>query len=251
MREQLITIARQAGSRILEIYHRDFKVEYKDDQSPLTDADRASHEWIVERLRILDPEIPILSEEGRNIPYDARKGWQRFWLVDPLDGTKEFISRNGEFTVNIALIEHGYPVLGVICVPVTDTIYYGEQGNGAVKIEGSGEERRISVQKPSDSEITIVESRSHPSAELETFMEQLNHQYSTIHRISKGSSLKFCSVADGTAHLYARMGPTMEWDTGAGQAIVEAAGGTVVWLDGTRVNYNKENLRNHFFIVQA
>jgi len=251
MREKLIAIAREAGSRILDVYHRDFQVQYKGDHSPLTDADRASHEWIAQELHALDPGIPILSEEGRDIPYAVRKNWVRFWLVDPLDGTKEFVNRNGEFTVNISLIEHGYPVLGVIHIPVTGTTYYGEPGVGAVRIERQGEQRWLSVQQPSDDAITIVDSRSHPSAELESFMERLRHQYSVIHRISKGSALKFCLVAEGAAHLYPRMGPTMEWDTGAGQAIVEAAGGKVVWLDGTRVNYNKENLRNSHFVAKA
>lgn len=251
MREQLIQIAKLAGQRILEVYERDFQVEYKEDDSPLTEADRLSHQAIVEGLMAMDPAIPILSEEGRDIPWQERRSWERFWLVDPLDGTKEFVKRNGEFTVNIALIEEGYPVLGVIYVPVTDTVYYGEQGFGAIRITGESGESTITVTSTSDSNITIVESRSHPSPELETFMNQISSEYQTVQRIRKGSSLKFCAVAEGLAHIYARMGPTMEWDTAAGQAIVEAAGGTVKWLNGSRMHYNKEILRNEFFIVKG
>lgn len=249
MRDRLIQIARLAGERILEVYGRDFQVEFKDDKSPLTEADRASHQTIVDGLQELDSSIPILSEEGQDIPYRERAEWKRFWLVDPLDGTKEFIKRNGEFTVNIALVEDGYPVLGVIYAPVMGVVYYGEQGYGAIKIESDAEARKIATVHPSDSSITMVESRSHPSPELESFMNRLSRTYESVHRISKGSSLKFCAVAEGAAHLYARMGPTMEWDTAAGQAIVEAAGGTVTLLNGRRMHYNKLNLLNDYFIV--
>lgn len=249
MRDSLMAIAKEAGAAILSVYEKDFEVEYKDDRSPLTEADRLSHERIVEGLAALDASIPVLSEEGKDIPYEERVNWQRFWLVDPLDGTKEFVKRNGEFTVNIALIEQGYPVLGVIYVPVTDVLYYGEAGKEAVKIASGSMPQTLAVRKPESGAITIVESRSHPSPELESFMSELQQKYSSIDRISKGSSLKFCAVAEGSAHLYPRMGPTMEWDTAAGQAIVEAAGGSVKWLNGERVHYNKEILRNDFFIV--
>lgn len=249
MRDSLMAIAKEAGAAILSVYEKDFEVEYKDDRSPLTEADRLSHERIVEGLAALDASIPVLSEEGKDIPYAERVNWQRFWLVDPLDGTKEFVKRNGEFTVNIALIEQGYPVLGVIYVPVTDVLYYGEAGKEAVKIASGSMAQTLAVRKPESGAITIVESRSHPSPELESFMSELQQKYSSIDRISKGSSLKFCAVAEGSAHLYPRMGPTMEWDTAAGQAIVEAAGGSVKWLNGERVHYNKEILRNDFFIV--
>lgn len=249
MRDSLMAIAKEAGAAILSVYEKDFEVEYKDDRSPLTEADRLSHERIVEGLAALDASIPVLSEEGKDIPYEERVNWQRFWLVDPLDGTKEFVKRNGEFTVNIALIEQGYPVLGVIYVPVTGVLYYGEAGKEAVKIASGSMAQTLAVRKPESGAITIVESRSHPSPELESFMSELQQKYSSIDRISKGSSLKFCAVAEGSAHLYPRMGPTMEWDTAAGQAIVEAAGGSVKWLNGERVHYNKEILRNDFFIV--
>lgn len=249
MRDSLMAIAKEAGAAILSVYEKDFEVEFKDDRSPLTEADRLSHERIVEGLAALDASIPVLSEEGKDIPYEERVNWQRFWLVDPLDGTKEFVKRNGEFTVNIALIEQGYPVLGVIYVPVTDVLYYGEAGKEAVKIASGSMAQTLAVRKPESGAITIVESRSHPSPELESFMSELQQKYSSIDRISKGSSLKFCAVAEGSAHLYPRMGPTMEWDTAAGQAIVEAAGGSVKWLNGERVHYNKEILRNDFFIV--
>ncbi|WP_337098199.1 3'(2'),5'-bisphosphate nucleotidase CysQ [Paenibacillus sp. YIM B09110] len=251
MREQLIIIARKAGAKILEVYEQDFLVNYKDDRSPLTEADRLSHLCIIEGLSAIDPNIPILSEEGMHLTYDERVKWGKFWLVDPLDGTKEFIKRNGEFTVNIALIENNYPIIGVIYVPVTDTLYYGEHGKGAIKIKTDSEAQNITVCRPDNDGVTIVESRSHPSPELESFMQDINQKYSNINRVSKGSSLKFCAIAEGNAHLYPRMGPTMEWDTAAGQAIVEAAGGYVRWLNGDRVHYNKAILRNEFFIVES
>ena len=206
MRDSLMAIAKEAGAAILSVYEKDFEVEYKDDRSPLTEADRLSHERIVEGLASLDAPIPVLSEEGKDIPYEERVNWQRFWLVDPLDGTKEFVKRNGEFTVNIALIEQGYPVLGVIYVPVTDVLYYGEAGKEAVKIASGSMPQTLAVRKPESGAITIVESRSHPSPELESFMSELQQKYSSIDRISKGSSLKFCAVAEGSAHLYPAWG---------------------------------------------
>ena len=240
-------LARKAGAAILDIYDGDHSVEYKDDKSPLTAADKAAHAVIVAGLKELTPEIPILSEEGRDIPYEQRKEWPRFWLVDPLDGTKEFIKRNGEFTVNIALIEGQQPVAGVVYVPVQDTLYWGGKGQGAFKQEAQGQPEAIAVRQPDlEKGLTVVMSRSHPSPELAEYLETIP----VADALSVGSSLKLCAVAEGRADLYPRLGPTMEWDTAAGQAVVEGAGGTVrrYPADGP-LQYNKSNLLNPFFIV--
>ena len=242
-------IAKQAGSAIMAIYGTDdFAVEYKNDNSPLTAADKASHEVIMAGLEKHFPEIPILSEEGADIPYDVRKNWQRFWLVDPLDGTKEFIKRNGEFTVNIALIEGGNPVLGVVFVPEQDKLYWGVDGKGAWVQQGSNEPKSIRVRK-SDSEngLTVVMSRSHPSPELEAYLKDIK----VAESLPVGSSLKLCVVAEGKADLYPRLGPTMEWDTAAGHAVVVAAGGEVKTPEGKGLEYNKNVLLNPCFVVRA
>ncbi len=247
--KQLIAVVQDAGDKIMEVYETDFTVETKEDESPLTAADKASHTVIQSRLAQLYPDIPILSEEGKHLSYDERKHWERFWLVDPLDGTKEFVKRNGDFTVNIALIEQGVPVLGVVSVPVEGIVYVGVSGEGAYKIDREGTKEPIHVQFALDDALTLVESRSHPSPELESLLVKLQTRFSDIRRIQRGSSLKICAVAEGSAHIYPRMGPTMEWDTAAGQAVVEAAGGLMLKLDGTRLTYNKENLKNDYFIV--
>lgn len=247
--DRLMAIAREAGRQIMAVYETDFSVEYKEDLSPLTAADRASHRVISAGLTGLFPDIPILSEEGREQDCETRKNWKRFWLVDPLDGTKEFVKRNGEFTVNIALIEGRYPVFGLIYAPCMDLMYYGGWQE-ARRVEGSGPPRPIQVSRPTDA-ITVVESRSHPSAEFERFMAGISSRYSRIERLQRGSSLKFCAVAEGGAHLYPRFGPTMEWDTAAGQAIVEAAGGAVLGPDGERLACNKTTLRNDSFLVTS
>ena len=246
--EKVIVIAREAGKKILEVYGQNFEsdIDFKADNSPLTLADKASHQIINRELLKSYPHIPVLSEEGRNIEYQERKNWKKFWLVDPLDGTKEFIKRNGEFTVNIAFMEHGYPVFGVIYTPVTDTVYYGEKASkSAYKIEGSLPGKRIEVNKREADRIA-VRSRSHASEEEETLLKG----YGVTDSISVGSSLKFCMVAEGKADIYYRHGPTMEWDTAAGQAVVEAAGGEVLRIDDKkRFVYNKENLLNPGFLV--
>ena len=247
--EKVIDLAREAGDAILSVYNGpDFDVEAKADDSPLTAADRASHRVIETGLGRLTPEIPLLSEEGRDIPYDERRHWDRFWLVDPLDGTKEFIKRNGEFTVNIALIEGGRPVWGVIVAPALETIYVGVVGHGAWMQRGGGSRQPLQVRAPASGQgHAVVKSRSHPSGELAEFLETIQVEDS----VPVGSSLKFCAVAEGRATLYPRFGPTMEWDTAAGQAIVEAAGGQVVLSSDTRqpLRYNKESLLNPFFIA--
>jgi len=238
-------IAVQAGDSILNIYAKTFDVEFKEDQSPLTEADRVSHRIISEELLRLYPDIPVLSEEGKDIPFVERKTWDRFWLVDPLDGTKEFIKRNGEFTVNIALIENNRPAAGVIYVPVQHLLYYASRKEGAWKKNGGDESVRIHVRNPDGDGLVVVQSRSHPSEELQRYLEKLNIR----ERIARGSSLKFCAVAEGSADLYPRLGPTWEWDTAAGHAIVEAAGGHVVDLKKVPIGYNKKIIKHEHFIA--
>lgn len=241
-----IEAAEAAGKAILEVYKSDdFSIENKADDSPLTRADRAAHIVIVDFLNITG--LPVLSEEGKTIGFETRKNWDIFWMVDPLDGTKEFIKRNGEFTVNIALIEHGYPVMGVVYVPVTDTLYYGSQHSGAFKKQGSSEPSAISV-SGIEQKITIVASRSHMSVETEDFIAG----YHGAELISMGSSLKLLLVAEGRAQLYPRFAPTMEWDTAAAHAVVLAAGGEVLQMpEELPLTYNKENLLNPWFLVKA
>jgi 3'(2'), 5'-bisphosphate nucleotidase len=244
MINELTRIARTAGEKILDIYNHasDFEIEKKGDDSPLTLADRVSHAYIVEELKKLDPSIPVLSEEGRNIPYEERKKWNRFWCVDPLDGTKEFIKRNGEFTVNIALIEDHQPVLGVIYVPVLNWMYVGQIDGQAFKIDEHGEKFELSVRNTDFSDLTAVQSRSHSTDAERELYEKIGVKNS----ISRGSSLKFCMVAEGKADIYYRSGPTMEWDTAAGHAILLAAGGMIFH---NALTYNKPDLRNGGFIA--
>ena len=249
----LLDAARRAGARILEIYGRDFGVDYKEDQSPLTDADRAGNEVIMEFLREAHRDTPVISEENKQLGYAERRGWSRFWLVDPLDGTKEFIKKNGEFTVNIALVEDGVPVLGVVFRPVTDTMYVGIVGEGAYRIEGQGEPVRIEAgaHYSTLSEVKVVASRSHLTPEVEAFVEGLRKDGKSVEFLSAGSSLKICLVAEGAADVYPRFGPTMEWDTGAAHAVATAAGRRVLNAESRQdLSYNKENLLNPHFIVE-
>ena len=224
IQNQILEVARKAGAEILEIYNDtelSKVVDHKADDSPLTLADKASNEIIIEGLKSLDTNYPILSEEEVHASYEERKNWDTFWLVDPLDGTKEFINRNGEFTVNIALIEKGKPVMGVIYVPVTDVMYWGFEQGAFIK-RGKTETEVLRVNSSFENRIA-VRSKSHASEEEEVVLEK----YKVTNSISVGSSLKFCMVAEGKADVYYRHGPTMEWDIGAGQAILEAAGGKV------------------------
>ena len=239
-------IAEAAGREILAIYETSFNVEQKDDRSPLTAADLASHKTIVARLAELTPDIPILSEESASVDFKERSGWDRFWLVDPLDGTKEFIKRNGEFTVNIALIDNHRAVLGVVLVPVSGVCYWGISGQGAWRSNPGEQPQPIRVSQLSDGPVRVVGSRSHGGEQLQAFVEKLGeHQLVAI-----GSSLKLCLVAEGSADIYPRLGPTSEWDTAAAQAVVEAAGGQVITIDGDRLDYNsKESLLNPYFLV--
>ncbi|MDJ0805669.1 MAG: 3'(2'),5'-bisphosphate nucleotidase CysQ [Gammaproteobacteria bacterium] len=245
-KEALIELARNAGAAILEIYNTEFNVTDKADKTPLTEADLAAHNIIVSTLEKLTPEIPVLSEESCQIPYETRQAWQRYWLIDPLDGTKEFIKRNGEFTVNIALIEDQQPTLGVIYAPVIDKLYYGVVGDGAWMSEAGADLQPISVVKQRRNPARVAGSRSHAGESLQKFLANLG-EYELV---SMGSSLKSCLVAEGKADLYPRLGLTSEWDTGAAQAIVEAAGGKLTELDMQPLRYNtKESLLNPYFFV--
>jgi len=258
--KKLAYISLEAGEEILKVYDSDFAVESKDDRSPLTLADKKAHEAIARSLN--DGPYPILSEEGKEIPFEERKNWERFWMVDPLDGTKEFIKRNGEFTVNIALIENGESVLGVIYVPVKGMFYMGARGVGAYKImdlpglseaefeSALGEKNKLP--REINRAFTIVGSRSHMSPETLEFMEAHKEEHPDLEVMSVGSSLKLCMVAEGLADAYPRFAPTMEWDTAAGQAIVEAAGGEVIdWESKSKMRYNREVLRNNWFLAKA
>ena len=244
-RDDICNIAREAGKRILDVYERGFDVEQKGDGSPLTEADRAANEVIGTALARLTPDIPVLSEEAATVAYETRAGWKRFWLVDPLDGTKEFVSRNGEFTVNIALIEDGRPVLGAVYVPVVGMMYYACRGQGAFKHKGGEPPRAVRARpRPVDKPI-VVASRSHAGEHLAAFLARLG-PHDTV---NMGSSLKFCLVAEGAADVYPRLGPTMEWDTAAAQCIVEEAGGAVLDRHGRPLAYNKTDLHNPWFVA--
>ena len=245
-------IAQRAGRSVLDVYEQDdLGVTQKEDDSPLTKADLASHRLIVAELEKLTPDIPILSEESKEMPVDERRSWSRFWLVDPLDGTKEFVKRNGEFTVNIALIEEGRALLGVVHAPVLEQTYWAADTLGAFK-RTDGEDETISVASFASGTLKVVASRSHAGAETAAFLERLEKNVDGLEVVSKGSSLKLCLVAEGAAHLYPRFGPTMEWDTAAAQCVVEQAGGYVSETDlTTPLRYNKTSLLNPYFIVSA
>jgi 3'(2'), 5'-bisphosphate nucleotidase len=238
-------IAKRAGAAILEVYAGHFDVTDKDDQSPLTLADLRSHELIANGLRQLDSRIPVLSEEASTISYEVRRTWNRYWLVDPLDGTREFVSRNGEFTVNIALIENHQATAGVVFVPVRDTLYFGTRHDGAWRVENNGAAERITVSR-AQSPLRVVGSRSHRDTEFAKLLPKLE----PCELVSVGSSIKFCLVAEGSADFYPRFGPTSEWDTAAAQAVLEAAGGAVMTLDGSPLRYNtKDSLLNPGFVA--
>lgn len=245
-------ISKAAGAAILEVYNREGNIEVsnKDDNSPLTEADLAAHHIIDSSLKLLTPEIPILSEESANIDWQERQKWSKYWLVDPLDGTKEFIKRNGEFTVNIALIDNHAPVLGVVYVPVKNILYSGVLGQGAWK-EENGMEESISVTTTSDFEdVIVVASRSHRGPELDAWIQNVEKSFKNVELLSMGSSLKICLVAEGKADIYPRLALTSEWDTAAAQAVLEAAGGTLTDIEYKTYRYNKkENILNPFFFA--
>ncbi len=239
-------IAKKAGEAIMAVYEKeDFGIETKSDNSPLTAADLAAHQVIETALLEAFPGTPVLSEESADVSYEQRKDWRCFWMVDPLDGTKEFIKRNGEFTVNIALIVDQKPVLGVVYAPVLKTNYGGYLGGGAWVTDAQGEQRAVSAASYAGGTLSVVASRSHVSDELKTFLDKIDDKA----LINMGSSLKICLVATGEADLYPRLGPTMEWDTAAAHAVVIAAGGNLTNLQGEALSYNKENLLNPFFMV--
>lgn len=252
--DQIIGIARNAGEKILDVYQRDegFNTEIKDDNSPVTEADLAAHNVIYPALTAVDTSIPVLSEESEIPDYDTRSRWSRYWIIDPLDGTKEFIKRNGEFTVNIALIENGVPILGVVYVPVLNIVYAGTRDLGAIKITESDETqiKCRTIDSLGDTPLAVVASRSHGSEAVEKCVEKLEKQFGAVDRKSMGSSLKLCLVAEGAADIYPRLAPTSEWDTAAAQAVVEAAGGIVVDSDLKVLRYNtKSDILNPYFYV--
>lgn len=254
-----IEAALKAGKRIMEIYEtEDFEVDFKSDNSPLTKADIASHNIIESYL--IQTGIPVLSEEGKEIAYKDRKDWSRLWIVDPIDGTKEFINKNGEFTVNIALIEDQKPILGVIYVPALNDLYYSTVDDGAFKLAGINEVKPFeeihlaAVKLPiidSERPYTVVASRSHLSQETKDYVKQLQETHGEVNFISKGSSLKLCMIAEGSADCYPRFAPTMEWDTAAGHAICNHAGYSVIdWQTQEEMKYNREQLLNNSFLVK-
>jgi 3'(2'), 5'-bisphosphate nucleotidase len=243
--DALLPIAARAGDAIMKVYTGAFTVERKDDNSPLTLADLESQRIILEGLRQLTPDVPVLSEESAQAPWSVRRSWNELWVVDPLDGTREFVKRNGEFTVNIALIVEHEPVLGIVAAPAQGISYWGATGVGAFRQDGLGNRRRIRVSAPA-SPLRVVGSRSHLSAETAAYLTGFPpHEMTGV-----GSSLKFCLLAEGNAELYPRFGPTSEWDTAAGQALLEAAGGQVTRMDGHRLRYNcRESLINGDFVA--
>jgi 3'(2'), 5'-bisphosphate nucleotidase len=244
-RERCIALAREAGEAIMRVYAQDFAVQTKDDDSPLTAADLASHRILVAGLQALTPDIPVLSEEAADIPWTTRREWRRLWLVDPLDGTREFVKKNGEFTVNIALIEDGEPVLGVVQAPALDYLVHGERGVGAFLREAHGDVP-IATTRPGAGPLRDAASRSHLDARTQGVLERLGEH----ERLGLGSSLKFCRIAEGRIDFYPRFGPTSEWDTAAGQAVLEAAGGAVLQTSGERITYNrKESILNPDFLA--
>jgi 3'(2'), 5'-bisphosphate nucleotidase len=243
--EALIPTMLRAGEAIMRIYDGAFAVQRKDDNSPLTLADLESQRIILDALSTLTPDIPVLSEESANAPWAERKSWRELWVVDPLDGTREFVKRNGEFTVNVALVIDNEPRLGLVSAPAQGLLYWGAVGVGAFSRHQGAAEQRIAV-APVHDPIRVVGSRSHPSAATADYLARLAPHVTT----GIGSSLKFCLLAEGQAELYVRFGPTSEWDTAAGQALLEAAGGHVTRMDGHRLRYNcRETLLNGDFLA--
>lgn len=242
--EDIKNIALKAGEEVLSIYNRDFHIEYKEDKSPLTEADLKANKIICDSLSQLYPNIPIMSEENREIAYEIRKNWEYYWCIDPIDGTKEFIKKNGEFTINIALLKNNLPVLGVVYAPAIDTIYYSKQGEGAFK-----NSLKLPLIDEKDT-FVIVASKSHNSDDTKSYIDNIQTDKKK-ELISIGSSLKLCLVAEGKADIYPRLAPTSEWDTAAANAIVIESGKNVFDYDsGELLKYNKNNLLNPWFIVK-
>lgn len=244
----IVSLAHKAGEAVMKIYSQpEIVTSYKHFDSPLTCADTESHNIIVEDLRAFMPMLPVLSEESKTVPYEARREWRRFWLIDPLDGTKEFIQRNGEFTVNIALVKNGRPVLGVVHAPAMDVTYFAAEGVGAFKQMARSRTHPIAANGRQSERLKVVVSRSHPSSQLQALLDRIGpHEC-----VGMGSSLKICLVAEGAADLYPRLGPTMEWDTAAAHCVVETAGGTITDIAGRALKYNKSDMHNPDFVVSG
>lgn len=248
--EQLVLAAQNASEAIMNVYNTSFDVEVKQDESPLTLADLHSNEIIVRSLHKLFPEIPIISEEQKNTPYTIRKHYTEFWLVDPLDGTKEFVKRNGEFTINIALVKHGSPVYGLIAQPATGILWHNFNGSLIKLNAGSEELIPLSVADSSVDQINVVASRSHMNEETTNMIEQLKALNYSVNIVNAGSALKFCLICENKAHIYPRIAPTMEWDTAAGEALIHNFGGSVIDIKTKQTMvYNKESLVNNPFLV--
>lgn len=247
---EVTLIARAAGEAIMEVYRGHIEVERKEDDSPLTVADLAANHVIQSNLKKLNPELPIISEEASSIDYSIRSTWRRYWLVDPLDGTREFIKRNDEFTVNIALIEEGRPVLGVVYAPALGLMYSASSGTGAIKQQGTAAPVTIRARPLNGESPVVAGSRSHAGEKMEAFLQQVEARLGPPRLLSLGSSLKICLVAEGQADVYPRLGPTSEWDTAAAQAVLECAGGTIVDREGKPLRYNtKASLLNPEFFA--
>jgi 3'(2'), 5'-bisphosphate nucleotidase len=241
---EVTALAREAGRAILEVYASSFSVREKEDRSPLTEADLRSEKLILAGLKRIAPEIPVLSEESAQAPYSTRRNWDRLWVVDPLDGTKEFVQKNGEFTVNIALVDNQRPVLGIVHAPVLERSYFACEGIGAFRSDAQAVGKPIRVVKRGSGPLRVVGSRSHRGSSLDAFLSRVGpHEL-----VAVGSSLKLCLVAEGGADVYQRLGPTSEWDTAAGQCVLEQAGGQVLKLDGEPLEYNRENTLNPSFV---
>lgn len=245
-REAVIDIAHRAGAAIMQVYADGFDIARKDDDSPVTSADLAAHRLIVAGLAALTPDVPVLSEESAQLPWQTRRQWSRYWLVDPLDGTREFIKRNGEFSVNIALIDDGLPVFGVVQAPVNGVVWHAQRGGKAYRRDGAQQDV-ITTRVPPAVPLRVAASRSHRSGRTETLL----HRMGEIELIAQGSSLKFCRIAEGTLDAYPRLGPTSEWDTAAGQCVLEAAGGVLLAADsGEPFRYNQRpHLLNGDFVA--
>jgi len=244
--EDIVFIAKDAGEAIMQIYNRDFNIEYKDDKSPLTEADLKANDIICSNLTRLYPNIPIMSEENKQVAYDNRKKWDYYWCIDPIDGTKEFIKKNDEFTVNIALIHKNTPVLGVVYAPAINEMYKAKKGEGAFK---NNQKLPLQTNLNPKEKLFVVASKSHLSPETQEFIDNLETK--EIEQVSKGSSLKLCMVAEGKADIYPRLAPTMEWDIAAADAVVREAGKMTYQFENNQpMLYNKENLLNPWFVVE-
>lgn len=249
---EVTLIARAAGEAIMEVYRGHIEVQQKDDNSPLTVADLAAHHVIQSNLTKLTPELPIISEESASLDFSVRSQWRKYWLVDPLDGTREFIKRNDEFTVNIALIEEGRPVMGVVYAPAMGLLYCGGVGLGAIRQKGTAAPAAIHARPLNSQDVVVAGSRSHSNARMEAFLHKVGEHLSPPKLVSLGSSLKICLVAEGGADVYPRLGLTSEWDTAAAQAVLEQAGGSLVDANGNPLRYNtKESLLNPDFFARG